>query len=704
MGLAASANACVPTSEVSLDLYKIVEADRLKNSGLKSSRLGKTHADKIKQKMFCAEDAIEDAIMGVPAPEMAHKWLKHYASTEHMAGTAGDLEMAQFTRDMMREFGLEHTEIVPMDALLSYPVERGIEVVSTSDGSDRWSPKLEEAILEEDPTSGSKFRNLTFLAYAATGEAKGELVYANYGRPEDFEVLVSKGINLSGKIALVRYGECFRGLKIMNAQAYNASAVLIYSDPEDDGYGKGQVYPNGPWRPASSVQRGSAQFNSLCAGDPARAASGFDSKTRCGFEQNELIPAIPAIPISYEDAIPLLQRLAGPLAPPSFVGALNVTYKLGPSSGWEVRMHVNNTREVKPIWNVISRIPGTLAPAKDQPIILGNHRDAWVFGAADPNSGSAVLMEVARSLGKLVQGGWRPRRTIILGSWSGEEFGLLGSTGWGEAHADGLLSRAAVYINTDVGVSGSQFYASASPSVGRAILDAAKVVVTNTTTGQTLADDWNLHLGTLGSGSDYTVFLDHLGIASMDLRFGPASSPTYGVYHSTFDSYTWIEKEADPTFTHHVSLAKLIGVLLVRFATAPTLPISLTDHGAALEHYVDHLKSIAHEVDFSEMQNAVNTYQVAAKNAPCHDNSLLGFHERLFLDPAGLPHRPWFKHILQAPGLYLGYDAKVLPGIDQAISDKDSGLVEKLIQRYAKLFRRAAEIISSQSNPGEAML
>ncbi|GBG25629.1 Transferrin receptor protein 2 [Hondaea fermentalgiana] len=650
--------------------------------------------------------SIEESVMSVPSADLARKWLRHYASTEHMAGTRGDLEMAEFTRDKMQEFGLERAKIVPMDALLSYPIERHIEVVSTDDASQRWSPALEEAILEEDPTSGSRFRNLTFLAYAATGQARGEMVYANYGRPEDFEELEKRGIHVAGKIVLVRYGQCFRGLKIMNAQAFNASAVLIFSDPEDDGFGKGKVYPDGPWRPASSVQRGSAQFNSLCAGDPARAASGFDSKSRCGLERDELIPSIPAIPISYEDVTPLLERLGGPEAPHGFQGGLNLTYRLGPSSGWEATVEVNNTREVKPIWNVIAEIPGSLEADEDQPIVIGNHRDAWVFGAADPNSGSAVLLEVARALGKLVRDGWQPKRTIVLASWSGEEFGLLGSTGWGEANAGGLLKRAALYINTDVGVSGDTFYASASPSVGRAILHAAAVVV-NPATGRPLLNDWDASLGTLGSGSDYTVFLDHLGIASMDLRFGASNSFTYGVYHSTYDSYTWIEKEADPTFAHHVALTRLIGVLAVRFSSSAVLPISLADHGAALSRYVDHLGELpkAGSLDLSVLRDAVRAYRESAVTAPL-DNDLLGAHERLFLAPEGLPQRPWFKHVLQAPGLYLGYDAKVFPGIDQAVSDGDGALAQSLVARYADLLRSAAARVgrpqASSSLPPQA--
>ena len=388
---------------------------------------------------------IERTFLAAPSAGSARSNLKHITARPHVAGTQGDHAMATFVRDEIRKAGIK-AEIDPQRVLLAYPLNRSLELIDAS-GQPMTKLPLAEAILPSDPTSDTWWRNHTFNAYSPSGDVTAPIVYANFGFPEDFAALKAAGVDVRGKIALMRYGKCFRGLKAMNAERNGAVGALIYSDPEQDGYEKGKVYPYGPWRPPSSVQRGSMQFISLCPGDPSRAYLPAGAQEElCGYNQSELIPNIPTLPLSYADAAPLLQALGGPPAPPNFVGALNMTYRLGPSAkGVQARLSIRNSFDKGPVWNVIATIPGTLPADQDQPVLLGNHRDAWVYGAADPNSGTAQLLEVAKGFGALLAKGWRPQRTLVLTSWSGEEYGLLGSTAWSEVHANTpLLQRALV--------------------------------------------------------------------------------------------------------------------------------------------------------------------------------------------------------------------------------------------------------------------
>mmetsp|Transcript_5792 Transcript_5792/g.10120 ORF Transcript_5792/g.10120 Transcript_5792/m.10120 type:complete len:705 (+) Transcript_5792:56-2170(+) len=638
----------------------------------------------------------ERVVLETPLGEHAKENLRHYASIEHMAGTAGDRTMAEFTVEKMKSFGLEDSKIHTMDSLLSYPISRSLNMFD-ADGQKTFSAPLSENELEMDPTSHTIWRNMTFLGYSPSGNATAQLVYGNYGRPEDFAELKKRGVNVKGKVVIVRYGKCFRGLKVMNAQDHGASAVLIYSDPEDDGFEVGKVYPEGPWRPETSVQRGSVQFNSLCGGDPARAASSKSPEEICGYKQEEMIPQIPVIPISYGDATPLLKSLGGEKVPRDWIGGLSrrLTYRFGPSKGM-VEVVTNNTFVTTPIWNVITTIPGTLPEELDQPVIVGNHRDAWVFGAADPNSGSSIILEVGRTLGELLKTGWKPKRTIVIGSWSGEEYGLLGSTGWAEEKADTLLKKASVYINTDTGVSGHNLKVSASPVVARAVKNVLKKV-DDPATGRPLDQVWENKVGTLGSGSDYTVFLDHLGIPSIDLSFSQSLGP-YGVYHSIYDSYTWIESQVDPDYKYHTTMAKILTFVITDFSDKQLLPMSLTDLGSALEQYVDTIekKDHKHKLDLTPLRKSSHKFHEAAvrfhnkEHTPHQKNQVFGLIERSFLDPEGLPYRPWFKHVLQAPGLYLGYDAEVYPGLFQAVSDGNWSQATSQINRISSIIDQAA--------------
>mmetsp|Transcript_62354 Transcript_62354/g.171424 ORF Transcript_62354/g.171424 Transcript_62354/m.171424 type:complete len:672 (+) Transcript_62354:32-2047(+) len=638
----------------------------------------------------------ETQYVAVPSNVTARENLAFITSKPHVAGTAGDFEMAQYVSDKLEEYlgDAATVEIDPLTVLLSYPDEERPEVrMMAPDGTIIFEAALSEDVIEEDSTSGLScdedvcHRNHTHHGYAPAGDVTSSIVYANYGRPSDFDELEALGVDVAGKVVLTRYGQCFRGLKAMNAERRGAVAVLVYSDPEDDGPVQGPAYPMGPWRSPSSVQRGSVQYNSLCSGDPARADPRYGETTiesLCGYSTNETLPAIPVLPISFADATPLLTYMGGAAAPTDFIGGIDgLSYTVGPSANL-VRVVTHNTFVTTPIPNVIATIPGSLPADEDQPVLLGNHRDAWVFGAADPNSGTAVLLEVARGLGTLLKGGWRPQRTIKLLSWSGEEYGLLGSTGWGELNAE-AISRAVVYINVDTAVSGDRLTVAATPSlssvwegvmtdlVGSNTFD---VVPGNGPTGEFVDANTNRPLGstpvakseigTLGSGSDYSVFLDHLGIASLDFEFS-SKAGTYGVYHSIYDSFDWVDnwgaandndQQKSAAFTYMAAAAQIEGVLALRFSDATTLPFNHTAAAIALEGYIAQLRAYNEpDLDLSPLDEAVATYKAAAA-ATCKDvgalvksglgpdnadavalNERLSLTERRFLAEDGLPSR-----------------------------------------------------------------
>eukprot|EP00301_Raphidiophrys_heterophryoidea_P002246 c11052_g1_i1.p1 GENE.c11052_g1_i1~~c11052_g1_i1.p1 ORF type:complete len:704 (+),score=173.11 c11052_g1_i1:37-2148(+) len=653
-----------------------------------------------------SQDSVEDMFLSVPSSESAKASLWHYTRNPHVAGTQGDKDLAYWTRDQMRSLGLD-SEVVSVNVSLTYPVRRSLQLQDEA-GQVIYTASLSEDILAQDNTSDTIWRNLTFNGYAPSGKSKAPLVYANFGRPEDFDALEQNNVSVSGSIVIVRYGSCFRGLKAMNAEKRGAIGTIIYSDPAQDGYAKGPVYPAGPWRPSSSVQRGSVQFNSLCAGDPNRAYLGpsatFDL---CGYEPNALVPQHPVIPISYGDALPLLQALGGPVAPSSFQGALNATYRLGPSLLLVDLETENEFVPSTPIWNVVTTIPGTLSAEDDRHVLIGNHRDAWVFGAADPNSGSAALIEIAKGFAALLQSGWQPDRTLVLLSWSGEEYGLLGSTAWAEVNAPDLYNKALVYLNVDVGVSGDKFSASGTPALESAVLNVLQKVQ-DPLRAVPLAEVWDKDYGVLGSGSDYTVMLDNLGIASVDLGFDNGGS--YGTYHSTYDSFDWVATQADPTFQYHKAIAQVWGLLALRLATASVLPFNHTAQADAIDQYIATVQRQLPNpapVSLAPLATATASYRSAAANvsqlveslslahsssepAVASLNDRLAFTERRFLSRDGLPGRKFFKHVLQAPGLYLGYGADVLPGVTQAVQDANWDLAAAQVQVAAQCITDAA--------------
>eukprot|EP00960_Hanusia_phi_P075652 768452-Hanusia_phi.AAC.7 len=530
----------------------------------------------------------------------------------------------------------------------------------------------------------------------------------------------------------------------MNAERRGAIGCIIYSDPQDDGYQRGPTYPDGPWRPEQAVQRGSVQFNSLCAGDPARKYSKKSTMDLCGYATEDLIPSIPVLPISYQDAAPLLKNLVSPGdLPPGFQGGLPFQYATGPGPA-RVNLVVNNKFEARKIWNVFATIPsGNFGTEEDRFVLAGNHRDAWVYGAADPNSGTAALLEMARGLGNMLRKGWKPRRTVVLCNWDGEEYGLLGSTAWGEKRAKVLSSKSVVYLNVDVGVAGPHLSVHASPFLSPVITNVSRMFL-DPGTGEPLDRAWGGAIGTLGSGSDYTVFLDHLGIPSVDLSWRHNTS-AYGVYHSVYDSFSYMVQQVDPDFRYHALCTRFWGIALLRFADSPLLPYDPQSLGNSLNQYLIYVKSMMNAtgcggqcsgilkvlkqeenkqeksgvfpVDLSELEEAVGEFTSSASAPALQEamvscmqdpgqgacskmllrrlNEALRRTERAFLDPQGLPGRKWFRHILQAPGLYLGYGADMFPGICQAIRDGDVKLAQAQVTRCAGIVRRAGSVLMS---------
>jgi len=679
----------------------------------------------------------ENEFLASPQAETARENLRFITSQPHVAGTEGDWIMADFVSQKFEEAGIPQVSTYPLDVLLNYPASPpNVTLRSSVDGSILYKANLSEDILEFDDTSDTYWRNHTFHGYSPSGSASASVVYANYGRPQDFEALEKSGIDVKGTIVIVRYGQCFRGLKVMNAQTRGALAVIIYSDPADDGYNHGSIYPQGPWRSPSSLQRGSVQFNSKCAGDPMRADPRYKETLHeiCGVEDyTQLIPEIPSVPMGYGDARVLLQSLGGKAAKDvrgdEFVGGLDLEYTVGPSQDVIVDLSTLNPEEIRTIPNVVGVIPGTLDPEEDMPILLGNHRDAWVYGAADPNSGTAALIEVARGFGKLLKSGWKPLRTIYLLSWSGEEYGLLGSTGWAELNYAELLERAAVYLNVDTVVSGGSLSVSATPSltsiweqVLRDVQDSSHYVeFENEPVGRILDANVNWVMNRpdiqiLGSGSDYTAFLDHFGIASLDFSFNKESGP-YGVYHSIYDSFAWIDayggmdEKPGSSFPLIAFASKIWGLLALRMADTQMLPFNHTIQSEALLHYTAAIQEQAVTLDLSDLKEAVHNYQKAATHvhSTCrttNDSSLdlrdmvtcnekLGLTERKFLDKEGLPERPWFKHVLQAPGLYLGYAAEAFPGIQQALDAGNLKLAQDQVKSVATRIHAAAVFLEN---------
>ncbi len=678
------------------------------------------------------QHALEQQFLAVPDAARAGEHLRILTAEPHIAGSPEDKKTAEYVAQVFREAGLE-TEIVEYKVWLNYPAEIRVEIESP--GGMRYIAPTEERV-DGDPFQSDGRVVRAYNGFSPSGEVEAEAVYANYGRPDDFRKLKEMGIDVRGKIVLVRYGENYRGVKVYTAQEHGAAGVIIYSDPADDGYFKGDMYPNGPWRPASAVQRGSIGYIFKYPGDPTTpgiaSVPSLADALRTPPEQAASLPRIPATPLSYADARPILENLAGPESPRAWQGALPFTYHLGPGPV-RVKMKLKQDYAYRTIWNVIGKIPGREFPGEW--VTSGNHRDAWVYGAVDPNSGTAAQLEAARGLGALLKSGWRPRRTIVLGSWDAEEQGLIGSTEWVEQYSK-ELAEAVAYFNIDSAASGPKFAASAVPSLKHFVREVTKAVPG--AAGGTVYEAWkrakekeaaeksspdigggarppviasaDLPVGDLGSGSDYTAFLQHLGVPSTDV----SSSGSYGVYHSVFDNFAWFSKFADPEFKYLQQMARVYGLQLLRMSEADALPHDYEAYGREITAHLHAAQQKSARIlggkvlDFAPAFSAARRLTSAggkigkaqrdpkAKDLP-KLNRILRDAERAFLLPAGLPNRPWFRHAIYAPGEYTGYAAVVLPGVNEALDANDAERARTQLAALVEAIQRAAAVLEQHS-------
>ncbi|KAF2110909.1 N-acetylated-alpha-linked acidic dipeptidase-like protein [Lophiotrema nucula] len=705
-------------------------------------------------------EGLQAILLTTPDAEKAREWSQYYTSGPHLAGK--NLSQAIWTKEKWQEFGIENSLIVNYDIYVNYPLGHRLALLGKTKDSDNiaapdteeseWEVKyeasLEEDVLEEDHTSGLKDRIPTFHGYSASGNVTAPYVYVNYGTYRDFEELLLANVSLSGKIALIKYGGVFRGLKVKRAQELGMVGAVIYTDPGDDGdvteKNGHATYPAGPARNPSSVQRGSTQFLSFAPGDPT--TPGYPSKPGAPRQPvDHAIPSIPSIPISYQDALPLLKALNGhgPKASEfnkywkgGGLGYKGVEYNIGPSPDDLVLNLVNEQEYVTtPMWNVIGVINGTIP---DEVVVLGNHRDAWIAGGAgDPNSGSAAFNELIRSFGIALEAGWKPFRTVVFASWDGEEYGLLGSTEWVEEYIPWLQATTVAYLNVDVGANGPNFRLSAAPLLEKVVVDTIGLVPSpnQTIPKQTVKDTWNGHISTMGSGSDFTAFQDFAGIPSIDMGFGFDSKSAVYHYHSNYDSFDWMEKFGDPGFQYHATIAEIWGLVAAKLIETPVLQLSAADYAAGLRRYVNQAKQKAEYAGndrrtcnaiFEPLENAVYRFtkvsnlqdslaaelskQLEDDDIPWWKwwekvrlwmavrkvNTKYKLLERQFLYAEGLDGRPWFKHIVFAPGKWTGYAGATFPGIVEAIDDNDKNATYRWIGIATEIVEKAAEFLEDE--------
>ncbi len=720
------------------------------------------------------ERALERRFDAGLTPQELRDWLQSMSSEPNQVGSPHDKANAEFMLRKFREWGWD-ADIETFQVL--YPTPKRVSLQLTA--PRKFTATLREPAIKGDATSGRNPHALPpYNVYGADGDVSGELVYVNYGMPDDYQELDRRGISVRGRIVIARYGGAWRGLKPKLAQQHGAIGCIIYSDPQEDGYGAGDVYPQGGWRPAQGVQRGSVADITLYSGDPLTPDVGAtaDAK-RLPIAEARTLMRIPVLPISYGDAQPLLAALAGPVAPPSWRGSLPITYHIGDGAA-RVHLQVESDWGLKPIYDVIARMPGS--ELADEWIVRGNHHDGWVFGAWDPLAGNAALMAEAKSIGALRKSGWRPRRTLIYASWDGEEPALLGSTEWAETHAQELRRHAVLYVNSDTNARGF-LEAGGSPSLQRLVTEISADIRDPETDGSVLqrlrarqrvaayeggderakslaqaaAAGADLPLEALGSGSDFTPFLQHLGIAALDLGYG-GEADDLGIYHSDYDSFDHYARFGDPSFAYGVVEAQTVGHLVLRVADADVLPLRFSDAADRLDGYVRELHKLADDkrehaelltqlrqaqafelaadptrrvgppeaesevpyLNFAPLDNvlrhlksAAHAYDLAYDGAAAHGLALSGAQrarldallqgmEQALTSEQGLPGRAWYRHLIYAPGVYSGYDAKTLPGVREAIEQyrwDEAG-------QYIALTAQALETYSEHLDAAGALL
>jgi N-acetylated-alpha-linked acidic dipeptidase len=699
-------------------------------------------------------------------PAELRTWLQQMSAEPNHVGSPHDKVNAEFMLSQFRQWGWE-ADIETFYVLYPTPKRQLLEMTAPRS----FTARLHEPAIVGDRTSSSAAHAglPPYAVYGADGDVTAELVYVNYGMQDDYKELDRRGITVKGRIVLARYEGGWRGIKPKLAYAHGAIGCIIYSDPRDDGYFRGDVYPTGGWRPAAGVQRGSVLDTPVYPGDPLTPGAGAtkDAK-RLSIAEAATIAKVPVLPISYADAEPLLAALQGPVAPEHWRGAVPVTYHLGPGPA-KVHLMVKSDWTIKPIYDVIARIRGSESP--DEWVIRGNHHDGWVFGALDPLAGNVALMEEAKAIGALLRTGWRPRRTLVYASWDAEEPGWIGSTEWAEFHAEELQHHAVLYVNSDTNARGF-LVAGGSHSLQHLVNEVAsgirdpetgvsvqtrlraKLRVTAFAKGSAAADantldktapaTGDLAIAALGSGTDFTPFLQHLGIATLDLYYGGEDDGD-GIWHSIYDSFDNYIRFGDPDFAYGIAEAETVGHVVLRVANSAILPLRLSDFANTLEGYVTELHKLSEDarqhaneisslldsnayllasdptrpvqapqresvvpyLNFAPLDNAIlrvrqaamrydQSYDAAAKTGLVLDlarradiNSLLRGLEQALTDARGLPERPWFKHMIYAPGLYTGYDPKTVPAVREAIEQRQweraaeyIGITARVLQKY----------------------
>jgi N-acetylated-alpha-linked acidic dipeptidase len=710
----------------------------------------------------------ESTFRAIPDPARIRESMRRMSARPHHVGSPYDKNNAEWVRDQFRSWGWDAT-IEQFQVLFPTPKQRVLELVAPT----KFTARLEEPTIPQDPTSGQKSEQLpSYNAYSADGDVTAPLVYVNYGVPADYDALARRGISVKGAIVIARYGGSWRGIKPKVAYEHGAVGCLIYSDPKDDGYAQGEVYPNGPYRPSQGVQRGSVMDMPVYPGDPLTPGVGATSGAkRLDRKDAATIMKIPVLPISYGDAQPLLAAMTGPVAPVAWRGALPITYRLGPGAA-RVHLKLAFDWSLKPLYDVIAKIPGSEYP--DEWVIRGNHQDAWVNGADDPLSGLSAELEEARAMGEMLKQGWKPKRTIIYAAWDGEEPGLLGSTEWVETHGDELAKKAVLYLNSDTNGRG-YFGIGGSHSLERFIGDVEKDV-TDPETGVSVwkrlqaraiesgnkkergeaRDGADLAIEALGSGSDYSAFLQHAGVPTLNGGFGGEDGG--GVYHSVYDSFYWYTHFSDTSFVYGRALAQTIGSAVIRMADADLLPFEFGDLAQTVQGYTQELKDLRDReaADIAERDRELADGTFAATNDPrrpllppkaespaptlnfapldaadgslttaasryekafgtaiaaggddatfAKANDIVRRADQALLSPEGLPRRPWYKHLLYAPGFYTGYGVKTMPGVREAIeqqswaeADAQIGKVAAAVQREAALVNRASDVLEKRA-------
>jgi N-acetylated-alpha-linked acidic dipeptidase len=657
-----------------------------------------------------AELARERELKAMPTAKAAEADFDVMTAEPHHTGSPYEIKLADYVSDQFKQIGIEATKY-EYSVLLPWPKQRRIEIVAP----DQVKLDVEEEKIRGDQWADKPGILPAYNAYSPSGDVTGEIVYVNFGIPADYETLDKLGISVKGKIVLARYGGSWRGIKPKVAAEHGAIACIIYSDPHEDGYFQGDVYPDGPFRGWGMIQRGSVMDMPRYPGDPSTpdrpSKPGVD---RIPMDKIETFAPIPVQPMSYRDGVELLKRLKGPVAPEAWRGALPITYRIGPGPA-TVHMNLQMDYGQRRLINVVGKIPGAVAP--DEWIIVGSHRDAWTFGASDSVSGHVSMMAVARAMSEMMKKGWKPRRSILFISWDGEEQGLLGSTEWVEDLTTELKAKAAVYVNRDAGAGGLNFGGSAVHSLTPFVHEIAQAVQPDGAT-KTLYDGWLERsreqtpgveappVGALGSGSDYTAFLDHVGIASMDMGLNGRGGD--GSYHSTYDNPTWFKKYIDPGFKFSVLAAQLTGVALLRLVDAEVLPFDYEIYGKQILEYIGEIEQQAikasadgaKKIDFAGLRAAAEGFAKAGADVRARSESMLAsgaasadlaainrrliMAERDLIEPAGLPDRPWYRHVVYAPGLYTGYGVKTIPGVREAV---DAGNYPRASEQAAIVIR-----------------